>query len=193
MKINEHRLKEIIQECIDNVILEMSPVRSNRLEFIQKAMRVHGDKYDYSKVSEYINNKEKVDIICKIHGVFPQRPKDHLDGHGCPLCRESHLEKITAKALKDAGVVYDRNFKPIWLNKLSLDFFIPSKNIAIECQGIQHFQPVPFFGGEKRFARQQKNDQIKADLCKTNGIKLAYIYYYDKNIIGTVQKILSDF
>ena len=106
MKINEHRLKEIIQECIDNVILEMSPVRSNRLEFIQKAMRVHGDKYDYSKVSEYINNKEKVDIICKIHGVFPQRPKDHLDGHGCPLCRESHLEEITAKALKDASVVY---------------------------------------------------------------------------------------
>ena len=34
-----------------------------------------------------------------------------------------------------------------------LDFYIPSKNIAIECQGIQHFRPIEKFGGEKEFEK----------------------------------------
>ena len=35
-------------------------------EFIKKAITVHGDKYDYSKV-EYINNRNGVIIICNKH------------------------------------------------------------------------------------------------------------------------------
>lgn len=54
--------------------------------FIEKARKIHGDKYDYSKV-EYKGNKVKVCIICPIHGVFWQRPNDHLSGHGCDMCR----------------------------------------------------------------------------------------------------------
>ena len=46
---------------------------------------IHGDTYDYSKV-EYIKNKIKVDIICKIHGVFSQTPSDHKAGKGCMKC-----------------------------------------------------------------------------------------------------------
>lgn len=45
-------------------------------EFIEKTKSVHGDKYDYSKV-EYINNSEKVYIICPEHGEFWQTPCDH--------------------------------------------------------------------------------------------------------------------
>lgn len=37
--------------------------------FIQKAIQVHGNKYDYSKI-EYINAKTKIIIICKEHGEF---------------------------------------------------------------------------------------------------------------------------
>lgn len=53
--------------------------------FIEKAQKVHGDRYDYSKV-DYINNQEKIIIICKEHGEFLQRPNDHLKGSGCPTC-----------------------------------------------------------------------------------------------------------
>ena len=54
-------------------------------EFIKKARKVHGDKYDYSKV-EYVNNHTKVCIICPKHGEFWQVPNSHLNGNGCPAC-----------------------------------------------------------------------------------------------------------
>ena len=54
-------------------------------EFIEKARKVHGDKYDYSKV-EYVNSATKVCIICPIHGEFWQVPSSHLQGFGCSKC-----------------------------------------------------------------------------------------------------------
>ena len=53
--------------------------------FIEKAKKVHGDKYDYSKV-EYVNAYTKVCIICPIHGEFWQTPSGHLHNGGCKLC-----------------------------------------------------------------------------------------------------------
>jgi hypothetical protein len=55
-----------------------------REEWINKAIKVHGDKYDYSKV-KYKNNKTKVLIICPEHGEFWQEPSSHLSKHGCPI------------------------------------------------------------------------------------------------------------
>ena len=54
-------------------------------QFIVKAIQIHGDKYDYSKVN-YINSKTKVVIICKDHGNFEQQPSNHLYGYGCKYC-----------------------------------------------------------------------------------------------------------
>lgn len=55
---------------------------------IKRFNQKHGDKYDYSRVS-YVNINEKVEIGCKIHGIFFQTSVCHLSGHGCPVC--SHL------------------------------------------------------------------------------------------------------
>lgn len=71
-------------------------------EFIEKARKIHGNKYDYSKV-DYVNNHTKVCLICPEHGEFWQEPKDHLKGRGCPKClhpnanmtREEFIEKAT--------------------------------------------------------------------------------------------------
>jgi hypothetical protein len=54
-------------------------------EFIVRAGKVHGNTYDYS-MCEYVSAKEKVDIICKEHGVFSQTPDGHLQGQGCKVC-----------------------------------------------------------------------------------------------------------
>ena len=54
-------------------------------DFVRKSIIVHGDKYDYS-VFEYRGSKEEGDIICPIHGIFPQKPCHHLQGSGCPKC-----------------------------------------------------------------------------------------------------------
>jgi len=61
-------------------------------EFIEKAIRIHGDKYDYSK-SSYVNARTKVCIICPKHGEFLQIPSDHLCGKGCKKCgtEKSHI------------------------------------------------------------------------------------------------------
>ena len=58
-----------------------------REKFIEKANSVHHGFYDYSAV-EYINSHTHVQIICPIHGVFPQDPASHLQGHGCPICAD---------------------------------------------------------------------------------------------------------
>lgn len=63
-------------------------------QFIERARKVHGDKYDYSLV-KYVNNESEVDIICPIHGVFPQRPSNHIgQGHGCPMCSPYTQRKL---------------------------------------------------------------------------------------------------
>jgi hypothetical protein len=62
-------------------------------DFIKKAQKVHADRYDYSLVN-YINNNTNVKIICKKHGVFEQRPTNHLTGNGCVKCaRENRRNK----------------------------------------------------------------------------------------------------
>lgn len=61
-------------------------------EFIKKARKVHGDKYDYSKV-EYVKWEAKVRIICRKHGEFLQSPKKHLSGQGCKKCHHAFLSK----------------------------------------------------------------------------------------------------
>jgi hypothetical protein len=59
--------------------------------FITKALLVHGNTYDYSNVN-YINGARKISIVCKKHGIFNQRPEDHLTNHGCPKCGEQRRE-----------------------------------------------------------------------------------------------------
>ena len=59
--------------------------RITKDEFILRSKEIHGDKYDYSLV-EYKNGNTPVKIICPIHGVFGQKPNEHLQKHGCPIC-----------------------------------------------------------------------------------------------------------
>jgi hypothetical protein len=67
-------------------------------EFIEKARKVHGDRYDYSKV-EFVKAKEKVCIICPEHGEFWQLAKLHLKGHGCAICGRISCKTKRSKTL----------------------------------------------------------------------------------------------
>src|ERR1035437_4265917 len=78
-------------------------------EFIQKARKVHGDKYDYSKTI-YIKALDKTIIICPIHGKFLQAPHSHLRGDGCPKCGGTGkftTEDFIQKAREVHGNKYD--------------------------------------------------------------------------------------
>jgi hypothetical protein len=58
--------------------------------FIDKAINIHGDRYDYSRV-KYISSQTPILIVCKQHGAFPQRPSSHLSGRNCPVCSDTKL------------------------------------------------------------------------------------------------------
>ena len=73
--------------------------KSTTKEFINKAQKIHGDKYDYSLV-EYIGSFSKVKIICKKHGEFIQMPNKHLCGRGCPKCGKRLSTEEFIKSVK---------------------------------------------------------------------------------------------
>ena len=76
-------------------------------DFIEKAKKVHGDKYSYSTV-HYKNKKTHVEIICNVHGSFFQIPQVHLNGSGCPKCagKNFSFDEIVKKAKKIHGNKY---------------------------------------------------------------------------------------
>lgn len=66
--------------------IESQNICMGKYEFSKRANKIHKEKYNYDKV-EYVNNHTKIIITCNIHGDFFQNPHDHLNGSGCPKCR----------------------------------------------------------------------------------------------------------
>ena len=147
--------------------------KSTTEKFIEEAKKIHGDKYDYSKV-EYINNHTPVCIICPKHGEFWQMPANHiLSKSNCPLCNESKLEEEINLLLNENTIenIRQKKFNNIKnINPLPFDFYLPKYNVVIECQGIQHFEKSPFFKDANRIEK----DIIKYNGCVNNGIKILY-------------------
>ena len=103
----EHLNGQGCPQCKYNTIA--SKRRMSTEEFIEKARKIHGDKYDYSKV-EYVNTNTPVCIICPIHGEFWQTPGDHLIGHGCLKCSGKYrysTEEFIEELKKCYGDRYD--------------------------------------------------------------------------------------
>lgn len=62
-------------------------------EFLERAKAIHGDKYDYSQ-TVCVNSYTPVEITCKIHGKFFQKPYDHLRSTGCPECGRDIVRQL---------------------------------------------------------------------------------------------------
>lgn len=68
---------------------QCSSVRLTNEEFKDKAVKVHGNTFDYSLV-DYESSHKNVKIICKTHGVFEQSPNNHLNGSKCNKCTSEY-------------------------------------------------------------------------------------------------------
>ena len=169
--------------------LQAKKQTKNKEDLINELTNVYGDVYDFSKV-EYKKMKTPICVICKKHGEFYARP-DHLkNGHGCPICKESSLERVVRMCLKNANInVIPQYHNTTLLQKQSLDFYLPDYNIAIECQGEQHFKHCFYelynksnnMTPEESLIYMQKLDVRKKRICTNNNIRL--IYYLDKQFI----------
>ena len=97
----------------------------------------------------------------------------HLNGCGCPICNESHLEKEKSIILDNNKIVYERFKRFDWLGKQSLDFYLSEYHVAIECQGRQHFMPIKAFGDEEGFQKCMERDRRKINYVR----KIISIYF----------------
>lgn len=181
-------------------IKSSSAIRKNIDDVINNFKLVHGEKYNYSRV-EYKNNKTKVCIICPEHGEFWQTPDNHMKGKGCPHCAQSKLESITREFLTENGIEFIEQKGFDWLRykkPMRLDFYLPKYNTAIECQGIQHFEALKHFGGDKGLEYNAIKDTKKASLCSENNVKLLYYSnekydnYLGKKVYHSLNKLLKE-
>lgn len=152
-------------------------------EFIERAIAIHGDKYNYSYVI-YKNGKTKVNIECKKHGIFSQRAQDHIYSkfpRGCPECgKKNKSEDLCRKYLEEYCSVYQEvkfpNVRPKFMEGLELDGYAPNYgNIAFEYNGRQHYERVEAWQTPEQFQRQQERDRRKIELCKKYNIDLIII------------------
>ena len=153
-------------------------------QFITEAIELFGNTFDYSKV-KYINNKTPVEIICKKHGTFWQRPDPHLkDLCGYPKCNASGPEQIIINYLDNKRIEYrfQKTFKECRsVKKLPFDFYVPSNNLLIEYQGEQYYKGMRFDDFDLTY--RQKCDKIKKDFALSNGFNFLEIPYWEnKNI-----------
>lgn len=78
--------------------------------------------------------------------------------------------------------------RPEWLGRQSLDIYFPEYNIGIEYQGIQHFKPVEYFGGQTTYIKRMLLDEQKKRFCKINNCHLIEVLP-DYKIIDVINEI----
>ena len=107
--------------CIQCAVEQKAEQRRLTTEaFILRAREVHGDHYDYSQV-RYQNIDTPVKIICPEHGVFEQRPYDHLNHKGCSCCANNQLlttEEFITRARDIHGDHYNYSLVEYTGNKI---------------------------------------------------------------------------
>ncbi len=83
-------------------------IEKSKQNFLIRILKVHGDKYDYSRVDEtFTKMKEDIEIICPIHGIFKQTPSYHLRNHGCPDCNNDSIRKPIEAFIKQASEIFN--------------------------------------------------------------------------------------
>lgn len=90
---------------------------------------------------------------------------------------ETRMYNIIKEIFPKEKIVF--HYRSEWLCNLEIDVYLPILKIGFEYQGKQHFEPVNFFGGKKKFDYQKANDIKKEKLCKDNDVKLYKVNYDD--------------
>lgn len=163
--------------------------RISKEEFIKRAIKLNTldngyVRYEYDKILDMdkISYDTEVEIFCKkCKKYFKQTVNNHLVGKGCSHCQMSKMEERIMHFLEynKINYIYLYRNKNI-LSKQSLDFYLEDLNVAIECQGRQHFNKVEL--DRFNFNKILERDIRKNKICLDNNIKL--IYFTESNLIN---------
>ena len=96
--------------------------------FIEKAIEIHGNKYNYSK-SVYLSARKKIIITCPIHGDFLQLGKVHINNRGgCPFCGIESKIKAKDMLIEELFIKFGYNYT------FKIDNYIgENSKILIQC------------------------------------------------------------
>ena len=137
------------------------------------------DYYKSYRCKTRYQRKDDYYYVCDNEKIFENKFKDL-----CLKLKEKGI--ISAKWVSEfelyclvkkyfSNTVYQ--YRTSWLGLQSLDIYIPEKRIGIEYQGIQHYEPVDFFGGEDGYHNQLVRDEEKKEKCKQANVVLLYWDY----------------
>ena len=188
--------------------------RVNVEEWIEKFPKEQGYIFDPSKFYYRTDLHQKTlfvkDVICTKHKPHFIFANDGVNVHnirnnktGCPICgkKESKGEKLVNQYLIELGydVSKQKRFPGCfgfkgqkYCDLLKFDAHIfknDDKEICVEFDGVQHYKPIPFFGGQDALESLQERDKIKTDYCLNNNIELIRIPYWE---IKNIKSILND-
>jgi hypothetical protein len=155
--------------------------RTKKEDFIKKAINKHGDKYDYSLV-EYNTNKDKVKIICPIHGEFEQTPNAHISGDGCKLCGYAKTSKNTNSFINESKLINGEKF-----DYSLIDYSNSYTNVKFICPTHGEFEQTP------KNHISQKQGCLKCSLKNTKPENDIFIFLsnYSLNIETNNREILN--
>jgi very-short-patch-repair endonuclease/ribosomal protein L36 len=187
---NTHLNGSGCQKCADMRVANFHSLGTE--EFVRRAQDIFGMQYDYSLV-KYTNGKELVDIICPEHGVFSITAGNHIHAQsGCPQCvRDFNGENKIESFLNNQDINHDRHVRFSECRDkrpLEFDFYIPDLQVLIEYDGIQHHEPIDWFGGQEAFDSLQRRDRIKDKFAASNDYNLIRIPYTE---FDNIEDILS--
>jgi len=104
---------------------------------IELSKKVHGNKYDYSLLIPTCN-REKIKIICPIHGIFEQRIYMHIfRKQGCSKCEG--LNMTNQEFLKQSKIIHNDNY-----SYENTKFISKKNNVIIKCKIHGYFEQNPY-------------------------------------------------
>lgn len=160
-------------------------IKKTTENFISELRLIYGDRLIYDN-TVYINAKTKVRADCPKHGPQYRLPAQWLKGGGCTVCKCSIMENEMMTGLDKLGIKYIYSYNPLWLKSIknhqqSVDFYLPDYNIAIECQGAQHFRDVEGFNKGETHKVTVERDANKRKILKEKNVHL--VYYTNEHTI----------
>ena len=139
---------------------------------------------ELKEIIEYKGFSSILKIVCEHGHIYETSYSLIKQGiFRCPECSTKYKgEEAIRIFLEKNNIPYNKQYKfedCKIKRSLKFDFYLPTYNICIEYDGVQHFEPIEHFGGEKGFLKTQKRDLAKNSYCKENNITLIRIPYWD--------------
>jgi hypothetical protein len=170
-------------------IITGNNLRGTFEEFLKEAKLIHGELYSYPD-QDYFGRCEKINIICKMHGLFRQLPGGHLAGHGCRKCSRQGISKLETEWLNYLGIPEENRQTKLKMSfkkrSVSVDAYDPTTNTIYEFYGSYWHGDPKIYNPEKEnyrckktFGELYQRTMERENLIKKEGYNFVFVWEND--------------